>query len=578
MSKNFIIQPHIPSGTFRNNVDYDKMNVVPFQVFIDEEKPDDKFVISANDDVYNVLLFGGETCIIGSEIMTSNPSFSTFTDISDHHGLITGIKLTDNNTLRHIHLDLSYGNVNDPFPTMVDDISLSIVWQGNNFATDFKRIKLVDISGTNSFTYGENAKFNLLKHTFTWNFPEPIQDVDISNNQIIFFQTGTNTYDVNSTKTFWDKRWALEIGSISYFDNFNIITEISNNNITEDPNGTLTVEPGLIEDNFPEEDGDIIDFIDQFLNEPDINERTTTTLPETIGIENDIFKDDSPVLLTNDTVIDFRLVRFQTALKPLANVNDNVQLINIYGNSVTITRLSTENYSIVRDDGITSEVSRNPDIIFSYKALRFTIGNKIADTTQGSVIGISGETVGGIAAKCVQEFTFNTGYTWFSIYKDIITDISSIVQNAVEGQEVTKYNSGTVESSTFTNGSWTVPTFVIDPSNSYVMRIPASSGTSLAVIDHFERLSYDIPINPGWNWIPYPSKQTKLVTDIIVDPSNNDIISSQTATSSFTNITTFTNKWTNPQFQFEPHIGYRYFSNASTSKTITIVLHDDSII
>lgn len=577
MSKNFIIQPQIPSGTIRNGVKYDEMNVVSFQVILDTEKTDDKFVISANDNIHNLLLFGGETCILGSESMTTDPSFSTFTDISDHHGLMTGVKLSNNiNTLRHIHLDLSYGNLNplDPFPTMVEDISLSIVWQGNDLRRDFKKIKLVDISGTDSFTYGENATFDLLRHEFSWNFPEPIQDVEISNNQIILFQTGTNVYDVSSTKIFWDKHWALEIAPFNYFDN------LTEDDIVPNPDGTITIDPGLIEDNFPDDpdEGDIMDFIDEFLNDPIVDDRITTALPEDVGIDNPIFKPNIPVLVTNNTIIDFALVRFQTALKPLANVNDNVQLINIYGESVTITRTDEDVYTIVRDNGITSTASRNPNEIFSYKALRFTIGNEIAATSQGTLIGNSGETVGGIAAKCVQEFTFNTGYTWFSIYKDIITDISSIVQNAVEGQEVTKYNNGTIESSTFASGTWSNPNFVIDPSNSYVMQIPASNGTSLAVIDHFETLSYDISLNPGWNWIPYPSKQTKLVTDIIPNPSNNDIISSQTATASFTNITTFTNKWTNPQFQFEPHIGYRYFSNDTVSKTITITLHEDSII
>jgi hypothetical protein len=78
-------------------------------------------------------------------------------------------------------------------------------------------------------------------------------------------------------------------------------------------------------------------------------------------------------------------------------------------------------------------------------------------------------------------------------------------------------------------------------------------------------------LNPGWNWISYPSITTRTVNNVFANPTNGDYIVGQNGASFYiTGFAGLTTGWTDSNFSLTSGKGFKYYSASTATQTITI--------
>lgn len=168
---------------------------------------------------------------------------------------------------------------------------------------------------------------------------------------------------------------------------------------------------------------------------------------------------------------------------------------------------------------------------------------------------------------------FNEGWNWWSTYvEQSYIDGLSQLENSLDnsGIMIKSRDEGFVEWYDY-NGStgWYGTLNGIYNEQFYKVRTSEACNAILTG-PAAKALDYPITINPGWNWIGFPCRQSLNVADALSDfiPENNDILKGRNGFTTYCSDGTVS-MWYGPQLEvLEPGQGYMYYSNSTESKTL----------
>lgn len=101
--------------------------------------------------------------------------------------------------------------------------------------------------------------------------------------------------------------------------------------------------------------------------------------------------------------------------------------------------------------------------------------------------------------------------------------------------------------------------------NEFGYKLMVSSDCSVTMTGNMAQPeNHPITIQPNWNWIGYPCSSSQLIANADFQPSNEDLIQTQGASSTF-----YEGYGWWPDFTMEAGKGYLYYSTASVDKTMT---------
>ena len=171
--------------------------------------------------------------------------------------------------------------------------------------------------------------------------------------------------------------------------------------------------------------------------------------------------------------------------------------------------------------------------------------------------------------EVTQTISFGTGYTWFSLYVNTISNtVGSVFTNPIVNTQILSQTSNTKYTSGYFGSSWNNTSFTFDNKNMYIAFIPSPSTYDLVVTGNTDS-EVSINLVAGWNWISYPSTIQKTVGTLISNQEANDQILSQTSNTKYTS-GYFGSSWNNSSFTFDPHTGYKYYSVSPKTLLISI--------
>ena len=162
----------------------------------------------------------------------------------------------------------------------------------------------------------------------------------------------------------------------------------------------------------------------------------------------------------------------------------------------------------------------------------------------------------------VQEQTLPSGWSWYSTY--LVMDLDDLTKALGDNGVQIKNQTAKYKQYDDNHGTWFGNLTAIDLRDMYMVNVKADQtlkvAAPLAVTEE-----YTITINPGWNWIGYPSNVNVDINTVLKEltPEKNDLIKTQHKGYAQFNY----NKWRGALKTMLPGEGYMYYSNATTTKT-----------
>ena len=164
-----------------------------------------------------------------------------------------------------------------------------------------------------------------------------------------------------------------------------------------------------------------------------------------------------------------------------------------------------------------------------------------------------------------QTYELSQGMTWWSTNLDItLNDLKDAIETAL-GTNGTAIIKSQTTSIIYSNGGWLPEDMSFDIREMYKIQVSTACELSLTGIP--VNLSEEvITINPGNNWIGFPSGSSMTVDAAFVGltPVSGDIVKSQGGSSVYNGST-----WVGSVETLEPGQGYLYYSKATDAKTFT---------
>ena len=193
--------------------------------------------------------------------------------------------------------------------------------------------------------------------------------------------------------------------------------------------------------------------------------------------------------------------------------------------------------------------------------------NITTSTTPGLLSVDTGASGSVTVNEDTQDFVFNSGYTWFSTYLKMTQSITNKLTNPLSGMELHDSSSNVI---TFNGSAWSQPDYILSNKQLYKMFIPNDLSYNISITAPHESF-VNITLNPGWNWISYPSISTRTVNNVFANPTNGDYIVGQNGASFYiTGFAGLTTGWTDPNFSLTRGKGFKYYSASTATQTITI--------
>ncbi|MBQ6304997.1 MAG: fibronectin type III domain-containing protein [Bacteroidales bacterium] len=170
-----------------------------------------------------------------------------------------------------------------------------------------------------------------------------------------------------------------------------------------------------------------------------------------------------------------------------------------------------------------------------------------------------------VAVPVNQTVELANGLNWWSTNLDItLDDLKSAIVAALgaNGTAIIKSQSTSI---IYSNGMWIPESLPFDIQEMYKIQVSEACEITLTgiLVNPSEKV---LTINPGNNWIGFPSSTSMTVTEAFagLNPENGDVVKSQTGSSVYNN-----GIWIGTVGTLEPGQGYLYHSEATSAKTFT---------
>ena len=170
-----------------------------------------------------------------------------------------------------------------------------------------------------------------------------------------------------------------------------------------------------------------------------------------------------------------------------------------------------------------------------------------------------------VAVPVNQTVELANGLNWWSTNLDItLDDLKSAIVAALgaNGNAIIKSQSTSI---IYSNGMWIPESLPFDIREMYKIQVSEACEITLTgvLVNPSEEV---LTINPGNNWIGFPSSTSMTVTEAFagLNPENGDVVKSQTGSSVYNN-----GIWIGTVGTLEPGQGYLYHSEATSVKTFT---------
>jgi len=177
--------------------------------------------------------------------------------------------------------------------------------------------------------------------------------------------------------------------------------------------------------------------------------------------------------------------------------------------------------------GTTCTLTATPNSGYQFK--NWTLDGVVVSTAASYEFTVTEDATYVAHFHCVQTYSLNSGWNWFSSSLEIsLDDLKAALIAALPNT-----NSITIKSKnngfTVWNGNkWTGSLNTMDLAQMYMIQISTACTVELQGLPA-NPANHPIPINNGWNWIGYPCSQNMNISDALSDfsPESGDVIKSK---------------------------------------------------
>jgi len=308
--------------------------------------------------------------------------------------------------------------------------------------------------------------------------------------------------------------------------------------------------------------------------------------PNSVGLEVDPFVlDDGKVLasinLDNYSDIVALQADFSYPYHDYSVANNDFQLTDRFANHLLypiqttdstyrILVLSMQNAEVSGHDGVALNITLHPIGTPSEEEYTVSVSNIVLSETEGINVFTGEEVETTFSLTVAQTASMAAGWNWWSTYVEMegVDGLSMLEESIGSNGLMIKSQSATVENyySMLGYDYWFGDLVSLDNVNGYTINMASNSDAQL-VGRVANPTNHPITIQPNWNWIGYPVSVEQAVETALMGFAANqdDMIKSQGETSTY-----YEGYGWFPSINMIPGQGYKYYSNATSSKSLLI--------
>ena len=170
-----------------------------------------------------------------------------------------------------------------------------------------------------------------------------------------------------------------------------------------------------------------------------------------------------------------------------------------------------------------------------------------------------------LAGMTTADLNLAPGWNWWSSYLEMEASVEEALKDAIAAENT----AATIKSMTgnimLENGAWS--TGVTLNNESMFMVLVENSVTATLTGGRADPTQHTITLNPGWNWIGFPSVQSMLLSEALagITPNEEDVIKGSA------NNATYTAEygWNGSLTDLTPGLGYMYLNGGTSALTLT---------
>ena len=171
----------------------------------------------------------------------------------------------------------------------------------------------------------------------------------------------------------------------------------------------------------------------------------------------------------------------------------------------------------------------------------------------------------GATTEIEQNVTLATGWNWWSSYLEMDATVEGAFKEAI----ATTNTTATIKSMTgnimLENGTWS--TGLTLNNESMFMVLVDNPVTATLTAEAANPTLHEITLNPGWNWIGFPSAQAITLSEALagITPNEDDVIKGSGSNASYT----ADYGWNGSLTSLTPGMGYMYLNGGTSALTLT---------
>ena len=164
-----------------------------------------------------------------------------------------------------------------------------------------------------------------------------------------------------------------------------------------------------------------------------------------------------------------------------------------------------------------------------------------------------------------QAIDFATGWNWWSSYLEMDATVEDALKAAIAEENTTATIKSMTGNIMLEEGAWSTGVTLNNESMFMVLvENPVTATLTAAPADPTE---HEITLNPGWNWIGFPSAQEMTLTEALasITPNEEDVIKGSAGNATYT----ADYGWNGSLTDLTPGLGYMYLNGGSDALTLT---------
>ena len=164
-----------------------------------------------------------------------------------------------------------------------------------------------------------------------------------------------------------------------------------------------------------------------------------------------------------------------------------------------------------------------------------------------------------------QPLALAAGWNWWSSYLEMDATVEQALKDAIAAENTTATIKSMTGNIMLENNAWS--TGVTLNNESMFMVLVDNPVTATLTAAPADPTLHTITLNPGWNWIGFPSVQSMALADALagITPNEEDVIKSSAGNATYT----AQYGWNGSLTNLEPGLGYMYLNVGSSALTLT---------